>query len=65
MPNFVPNFVRCSHVSLAHPLFEAALLPGEAMPAGAGHPWIVTNAGPPPTFENLLSLLRTYELGRF
>ncbi|KAI4858825.1 NAD(P)-binding protein [Hypoxylon rubiginosum] len=66
MPSIMQNFVHCGHVSLAHLLFEAALLRGGgsggsgggAMPACACRPFTVTDAGPPPTFEDLYSLLR-------
>ncbi|KAI1775669.1 NAD(P)-binding protein [Hypoxylon cercidicola] len=60
MPNVVQNFVHGGHVSLAHLLFEAALLRGGGeMPGCAGRPFTVTDGGPPPMFEDFYSLLRT------
>ncbi|KAI0173346.1 NAD(P)-binding protein [Hypoxylon sp. FL1284] len=64
MPNVVQNFAHCGHVSLAHLLFEAALLrdgggEGSEMPGCAGRPFTVTDGGPPPMFEDMYSLLRT------
>ncbi|KAI1134455.1 NAD(P)-binding protein [Hypoxylon sp. FL0543] len=60
MPNVVQNFVAAGHVSLAHLLFEAALLRDEGgeMPRCAGRPFVVTDAGPPPTFGDVYGLLR-------
>ncbi|KAI6084792.1 NAD(P)-binding protein [Hypoxylon rubiginosum] len=61
MPNIVQNFASVGHVSLAHLLFEAALLrrtEGDEMPRCAGRPFVVTDAGPPPMYEDFYSLLR-------
>ncbi|KAI0833958.1 NAD(P)-binding protein [Hypoxylon sp. FL0890] len=57
MPNIVQNFVTAGHVSLAHLLFEAALLRAE-MPKCAGRPFTVTDADPPVMFEDFYRLLR-------
>ncbi|OTA97477.1 hypothetical protein M434DRAFT_391938 [Hypoxylon sp. CO27-5] len=63
MRNVVQNFVTAGHVSLAHLLFEAALLRdgdgGEKMPKCAGRPFTVTDAGPPPMFDDFYKLLKT------
>ncbi|OTB14154.1 hypothetical protein K445DRAFT_319342 [Daldinia sp. EC12] len=58
--NIVQNFVHAGNVSLAHLLFEAALLrDGEkTMPKCAGRAFTVTDAGPPPTFDDMYTLLR-------
>ncbi|KAI0377993.1 NAD(P)-binding protein [Hypomontagnella monticulosa] len=57
--NIIQNFVHCGHVSIAHLLFEAALLKdADKMPKCAGRPLTVTDAGPPPSFEDLYTLLK-------
>ncbi|KAI0469804.1 hypothetical protein GGR56DRAFT_244283 [Xylariaceae sp. FL0804] len=57
MPAIVQNFVHAGHVSLAHLHFEAALLRSDKMPKCAGRPFVVTDAGPPPTFGDMYHLL--------
>ncbi|KUI63091.1 Short-chain dehydrogenase/reductase family 42E member 1 [Cytospora mali] len=47
----VQNFVSGWNVSLAHLLFEAALA-GPAVPGCAGRPLVVTDAGPPPQWND-------------
>ncbi|KAI1801848.1 NAD(P)-binding protein [Daldinia bambusicola] len=58
--NIVQNFVHTGNVSLAHLLFEAALARdgGKTMPKCAGRTFTVTDAGPPPTFDDVYTLLR-------
>ncbi|KAI1083060.1 NAD(P)-binding protein [Whalleya microplaca] len=56
--NIVSNFVHSDHVSQAHLLFESALLRSDELPKCAGRPFTVTDAGPPPMFEDLYQLLR-------
>ncbi|KAI1382451.1 NAD(P)-binding protein [Hypoxylon crocopeplum] len=58
--NVVQNFVHGGHVSLAHLLFEAALLRDEKkeMPGCAGRAFTVTDGGPPPMFDDVYRLLR-------
>ncbi|KAI1409045.1 NAD(P)-binding protein [Hypoxylon sp. FL1857] len=60
MRNVIQNFVAAGHVSLAHLLFEAALLGdgGKAMPKCAGRPFTVTDGGPPPMFDDFYKLLK-------
>ncbi|KAL7629672.1 hypothetical protein AAE478_001195 [Parahypoxylon ruwenzoriense] len=61
MRNVVQNFVHAGHVSLAHLQFEAALLRTDetgALPKCAGRAFTVTDAGPPPMFEDFYNLLR-------
>ncbi|CAJ2501412.1 Uu.00g042650.m01.CDS01 [Anthostomella pinea] len=58
MPNVVQNFVSGGHVSLAHLLFEAALVRGgDEMPGCAGRPFVIKDAGAPPMFEDMYGLL--------
>ncbi|KAI2619242.1 NAD(P)-binding protein [Hypoxylon sp. NC1633] len=61
--NVVQNFVHAGHVSLAHLLFEAALLSDgggskATAPLCAGRPFVVTDVGPPPMFDDMYRLLR-------
>ncbi|OTB08881.1 hypothetical protein M426DRAFT_316907 [Hypoxylon sp. CI-4A] len=63
MRNVVQNFVSVGHVSLAHLLFEAALLEDESVSSGttpkcAGRPFTVTDAGPPPMYDDVYNLLK-------
>ncbi|KUI66722.1 Short-chain dehydrogenase/reductase family 42E member 1 [Cytospora mali] len=51
MAHVVQNFVSGWNVSLAHLLFEAALA-GPAVPGCAGRPLVVTDAGPPPQWND-------------
>jgi len=55
MPNIVQNFVHSGHVSLGHLLFEAALLRKE-MPKCAGRPFVVTDEGAPPRYDDVYRL---------
>ncbi|KAI2640797.1 NAD(P)-binding protein [Hypomontagnella submonticulosa] len=58
MRNIIQNFVHCGHVSLAHLLFEAALVrDADKMPKCAGRAFTVTDAGPPPMFQDVYNLL--------
>ncbi|KAI1456619.1 NAD(P)-binding protein [Annulohypoxylon moriforme] len=63
MRNVVQNFVHVGHVSLAHLLFEEALIRGSdgkgRMPGCAGRPFTVTDGGPPPLFDDFYKLLKT------
>ncbi|KAI8958933.1 NAD(P)-binding protein [Daldinia sp. FL1419] len=56
--NVIQNFVHSANVSLAHLLFEAALLRDEALPKCAGRAFTVTDAGPPPMFDDVYKALR-------
>lgn len=52
-PHCIQNFVSAWNVSYAHLLFEAALLPSKgAPPKCAGRPFVVTDAGPSPQFND-------------
>ncbi|KAI1498833.1 hypothetical protein F5X99DRAFT_391916 [Biscogniauxia marginata] len=57
MPNIVQNFVHGGHVSLAHLLFEAALVGSIEEPKCAGKPFVITDGGLPPTFGDMYRLL--------
>ncbi|KAI1338598.1 hypothetical protein F5Y15DRAFT_122310 [Xylariaceae sp. FL0016] len=59
MPPIVQNFVHGGHISLAHLLFEAVLVQSDEMPKCAGRPFVITDAGPPPKFEDMYRLLET------
>ncbi|KAI2472368.1 NAD(P)-binding protein [Annulohypoxylon bovei var. microspora] len=67
MRNVVQNFVTAGHVSLAHLLFEAALVSGAddkgkgkgKMPGCAGRAFTVTDGGAPPMFDDFYKLLKT------
>lgn len=53
----IQNFVSGWNVSLAHLLFEAALAndaggPADTLPKCAGRPMVVTDAGPPPSWND-------------
>ncbi|KAI1659678.1 NAD(P)-binding protein [Daldinia decipiens] len=57
--NIIQNFAHAGNVSLAHLLFEAALLRDEKiMPKCAGRAFTVTDAGPPPIYDDVYKLLR-------
>ncbi|KAI1205889.1 NAD(P)-binding protein [Annulohypoxylon truncatum] len=64
MRNIAQNFVAAGHVSLAHMLFETALLQGTTtngkgrMPGCAGRAFTVTDAGAPPLFDDFYNLLK-------
>ncbi|KAI1103909.1 NAD(P)-binding protein [Jackrogersella minutella] len=59
MRNIIQNFVHTGHVSLAHLLFEAALVMNrKEMPKCAGRAFVVTDAGPPPMFDDFYGLLK-------
>ncbi|KXJ95929.1 hypothetical protein Micbo1qcDRAFT_192808 [Microdochium bolleyi] len=66
MPNIIQNFVHAGHVSLGHLCFEAALVgdrnngkgTGAKLPRCAGRPYIVTDAGPPPMFDDMYNILK-------
>ncbi|KAI1811797.1 dehydrogenase-like protein [Poronia punctata] len=55
MPNIVQNFVHSGHVSLGHLAFEAALL-RKQMPKCAGRPFVVTDEGAPPRYDDVYRL---------
>lgn len=57
----IQNFVSGWNVSLAHLLFEAALVgggPGAAPPKCAGRPMVVTDAGPPPSWNDFFRVAK-------
>ncbi|KAI1860526.1 hypothetical protein JX265_009925 [Neoarthrinium moseri] len=57
-PNVLQNCVHVGHVSLAHLLFEAALLGSEEMPGCAGRPFNITDPGPAALFQDYYKLMQ-------
>ncbi|KAK4174224.1 hypothetical protein QBC36DRAFT_44908 [Triangularia setosa] len=53
VPQVVQSYVYSRNVSLAHLQFEHALLPSPTVPACAGKPFVITDAGPPITFRDM------------
>lgn len=59
--NTIQNAVSSRNVSLAHMCFEAALLSGGeggAAPACAGRPFVVSDSGPPPSWQDFFLAAR-------
>ncbi|OLN97006.1 Sterol-4-alpha-carboxylate 3-dehydrogenase, decarboxylating 2 [Colletotrichum chlorophyti] len=61
---FMQNWVHGANVALAHLQYEAALL-GPYAHKVAARPFLVTDAGPPPVFEDFYTLVRSISVTPF
>ncbi|KAH6648573.1 hypothetical protein BKA67DRAFT_594100 [Truncatella angustata] len=57
--NIYQNCVHIGHVSLGHLLFEAALASNAKMPQCAGRPFLITDPGAAPLFQDYYRLLQS------
>ncbi|KAK0667176.1 hypothetical protein QBC41DRAFT_141160 [Cercophora samala] len=65
VPQVIQSYVYSRNVSLAHLQFESALLPSATLPACAGRPFVITDAGPPITFRDMALACETLSEAKF